>query len=87
MKKVLGTLAVVAGSVAVYEFLRRQGVIDQISGKVKETAGTLSEDHSLEAKGSVQKLRGHAKSFVEDVKDEAKDVAEDVKDYFEDLKD
>ena len=42
---------------------------DQVKGKVKETAGRLTDDEGLEAEGKGDQAKGHLKDAAEKVKD------------------
>jgi len=42
---------------------------DQLKGKVKETAGKLTDDNELEAEGQGDQTKGHLKQAGEKVKD------------------
>ena len=53
---------------------------DEVEGKIKEEAGDLTGDESLEREGQAQGAWGEAKDKAGDAMDEAKDKAEDVKD-------
>jgi uncharacterized protein YjbJ (UPF0337 family) len=43
---------------------------DQVEGEVKEQAGKLTDDESLENEGRAQETWGEAKEKTEDAKDE-----------------
>ncbi len=77
MKKFLAGALALAGSVAAFEFLRRKGVVDQVSGKVKKVVGEVTENKEMEAEGVFQQSTGKAKEF-------ASNVTEAVKENFED---
>lgn len=53
---------------------------DRIEGKLKEGAGKVTGDESLEREGRTQGTYGKAKDVVRDGWDTAKDAADDVKD-------
>lgn len=53
---------------------------DRIEGKLKEGAGKVTGDESLEREGRTQDTYGKAKDVVRDGWDTAKDAADDVKD-------
>lgn len=82
MKKFGFYVLTIAGSVALYEYCRRHGIIDQIKGDLKQRLGEATDDTGLKAEGFVDSVKGEAKETVEDVKDSVKDTAEDVKDAF-----
>jgi uncharacterized protein YjbJ (UPF0337 family) len=50
-----------------------EGRIKEAKGKVKEVAGKLVGNESLEAKGKVQKTLGRAQAKFGDVKQDIKD--------------
>jgi uncharacterized protein YjbJ (UPF0337 family) len=47
---------------------------DDAKGQVKEKAGKLTDDHSLENEGKVDQASGKAKSAVDSVKDKVEDI-------------
>ncbi len=47
---------------------------DKIKGNIKETAGDLTDDKSLEHEGRADKASGEVKEKVGDVVDKVKDV-------------
>ncbi|MDQ0221732.1 CsbD family protein [Streptococcus moroccensis] len=53
--------------------------LDQAKGSVKEVAGKLTDDKSLEAEGKVDKLSGKAKEVAKDVKDTVTGAVESLK--------
>jgi uncharacterized protein YjbJ (UPF0337 family) len=55
------------------------GDFDQVEGEVKEQAGKLTDDESLEKEGKVQQTWGDVKEKAEDLGDESKEKFEDVK--------
>ena len=55
------------------------GDFDQVEGEVKEQAGKLTDDESLEKEGKVQQAWGDVKEKADDLGDEAKEKVEDVK--------
>lgn len=55
-----------------------KGFTDKIKGKVKETAGDVTNDKDLKAEGLADQAKGKAKEVVSDVKDAAKEVKEKV---------
>lgn len=55
---------------------------DKTSGKIKETAGKITGDEKLEAKGKAEGIVGKAKEGLENLKDKAADLAEDVSEKF-----
>ena len=50
------------------------GGVDKAKGRVKEAAGDLTGDRSLENEGKVDRAKGTVKDKVGDVADKAKDV-------------
>jgi uncharacterized protein YjbJ (UPF0337 family) len=56
-----------------------KGVIDNLVGKTKETAGHAIGNEKLETEGKVQQLKGAMHSAVGDAKDAARDIADRVK--------
>lgn len=48
--------------------------MDEAKGRIKEAAGDLTGDKSLENEGKVDKAAGHVKDAVENVGDKVKDV-------------
>jgi uncharacterized protein YjbJ (UPF0337 family) len=64
---------------------------DQVKGKVKEAAGSLTGDKDLESEGKADRRAGeakeklgHAKDKVEEVVDKAEDKVEEVVDKAKD---
>lgn len=55
------------------------GRVEQAKGAIKEVAGKVVGNESLEAKGKVQKTAGKAKAAVGDIKSDAKAIVNDVK--------
>ncbi|MGO9991347.1 MAG: CsbD family protein [Steroidobacteraceae bacterium] len=47
-----------------------QGRVDEVKGAIKETAGKLVGDASLQAKGNIQKNLGKAQAKIGDVKED-----------------
>lgn len=56
------------------------GKIDQAEGKVKEAAGVLVGDKSLEREGKVQHAAGHIKEKAGELADDVKKATEKVVD-------
>ena len=52
-----------------------KGRIKEAKGKIKEVAGHMVGNESLEAKGKTQKLMGEAQAKFGDVKKDVKDAA------------
>ncbi len=53
---------------------------DEVKGRVKEAAGDLTDDKSLEREGKLDQAGAKAKEMVEGVKDKVEDVIDAVKD-------
>ena len=51
-----------------------RGRVKQAEGKVKELAGKLVGNESLEAKGKIEKILGRAQAKFGDVKQDIKDA-------------
>lgn len=45
-----------------------RGTIDQVIGKIKETAGKLTGDRRTEIDGQVQQIKGKAEETIGDLK-------------------
>jgi uncharacterized protein YjbJ (UPF0337 family) len=56
------------------------GKTDQVKGRVKEAAGVLVGDKSLEREGKIDRATGKVKEAAADVADHVKKAAEDVSD-------
>jgi uncharacterized protein YjbJ (UPF0337 family) len=56
-----------------------KGVVDNLVGKTKETAGHAIGNKTLETEGKVQQLKGAMHAAVGDVKDAARNVVDRVK--------
>jgi uncharacterized protein YjbJ (UPF0337 family) len=50
------------------------GSVDDAKGRVKEAAGSLTDDQSLKNEGKVDRASGSVKDKVGDAADKAKDV-------------
>jgi uncharacterized protein YjbJ (UPF0337 family) len=50
------------------------GDIDEAKGRVKEAAGSLTDDDSLKNEGKVDRGEGKVKNAVDDAGDKLKDV-------------
>lgn len=83
MRKLTALFITAAGSVAIYEYLRKIGVTDQINGKVKSAIGSVTKDRSLEVEGLFDTGKGKTKEFLHDAKTTAEEVLDDIKDDFE----
>ncbi|MGJ7544506.1 CsbD family protein [Variovorax sp. LT1R16] len=53
------------------------GRVDQAKGKVKEVAGRVVGNESLEAEGTAEKVGGKVQSTYGDVKEKTKDAIKD----------
>jgi uncharacterized protein YjbJ (UPF0337 family) len=51
-----------------------KGAADKMKGAVKDAAGKMTGDKSLQAEGKMDKAKGHARDAVGDVKDAARDA-------------
>jgi uncharacterized protein YjbJ (UPF0337 family) len=51
-----------------------KGRVNEAKGKIKEVAGSLVGNESMEAKGKVQKVLGQAQAKYGDVKKQVKDA-------------
>jgi uncharacterized protein YjbJ (UPF0337 family) len=56
-----------------------QGGAEKLSGKVKETAGNITNDDRLRAEGQVEQVKGGVRQGVGNAKDAAADAADYVK--------
>jgi uncharacterized protein YjbJ (UPF0337 family) len=56
-----------------------KGTADKAKGAIKEGAGKLTGNKSMEAEGKMDKLKGAARSVAGDVKDAARKAAEAAK--------
>lgn len=56
------------------------GEFDEASGKVKQAASDLTDDHELKHEGDRQEGAGKVKQFGDKVKDKIDDVGNKVKD-------
>jgi uncharacterized protein YjbJ (UPF0337 family) len=50
------------------------GSVDEAKGRVKEAAGSLTDDKSLKNEGKVDKASGNVKDAVGDAADKVKDA-------------
>jgi uncharacterized protein YjbJ (UPF0337 family) len=51
-----------------------KGRVKESRGKIKEVAGKLVGNESLEAKGKIQKILGEAQAAAGDLKEDVKDA-------------
>jgi uncharacterized protein YjbJ (UPF0337 family) len=56
------------------------GEFDEAKGRVKEAAGSITDDDDLKREGKVDKAAGTVKDAVESVKDKVNDVVDKVTD-------
>ena len=57
-----------------------EGTKDEAKGRVKEAAGSLTDNKRLEAEGSKDRAKGSVKDVVGDAKDKAGEARDKVKD-------
>ena len=50
-----------------------EGALDSAKGKIKETAGVVSGDRSLEGEGKLDQVKGKIKDVAGNVRDSIKD--------------
>lgn len=43
---------------------------EELKGAIKESVGKLTDNHSLEAEGTLEKLAGKAKGVADDLRDD-----------------
>jgi len=56
------------------------GELDEAKGRVKEAAGSLTDDDSLKAEGKGDQVAGKVKDFAESVKDKVEEGVDAIKD-------
>ncbi len=56
------------------------GEMDDAKGRVKEAAGSLTDDEDLKAEGKVDRASGKVKDLVDNVKDKVEDAIDGVRD-------
>ncbi len=71
MKKLIKCGLFAVGAVVTYEVLRRQGVVDQINGKIKRKIGALTDNKQLEAEGVFDTAKGKVTQFTTNAKEAA----------------
>ena len=54
------------------------GTTDKIKGNIKEAAGKVTGDRSLEAEGKVDQAKGAAKNATDNVSEKAKGVRDSL---------
>lgn len=79
MKKFMAGIIAALGSIVLFEALRRKGVVDQVSGQVKESLGQATGDKQMEAEGVFGQAKGKTKEFVSDVKEAVTNSMENSK--------
>lgn len=60
------------------------GEKDKVTGRLKQAAGSLTDDDELEREGERDEAAGKVKEKVSDVKDQVDDAVDSVKDKFND---
>ena len=55
-----------------------EGGFDTVKGKIKETAGVVSGDRSLEGEGKLDQLKGKVKDIAGDLRDGIKNKLDDL---------
>ncbi len=58
------------------------GEKDQITGRVKQAAGDLTDNEDLQHEGKAQENAGKLKDKIDDAKDKANDAIDSVVDKF-----
>lgn len=58
---------------------------DQITGRIKEAAGDLTNNDKLKREGKVDQAAGSAKEVVTDLRDKAEDMVDKLKDRIHDV--
>ena len=79
MKKLGLLLLTAAGSVAIYEYLKKVGVTDQITGHIKRVVGSATDDVGMQAEGLFESGKGKTKSVFHDAKEAVEDAIDDLK--------
>ena len=59
---------------------------EQAKGRIKEAAGTLTGDESLESEGKTERITGELKEHIHHVEDKIKDVVDSVVDRVKEVK-
>lgn len=62
---------------------KAKNALNQLTGKVKETIGEITDNPQLEAEGRIQGAKGKVGEKVEDLKDAVKGAVEDAKEASE----
>lgn len=82
MKKLGLLVLTAAGSIAIYEYLKKVGLTDQITGQIKRTIGSATNDRKMQAEGLFDSGKGRTKEFFHDAKEAVDDVVNDIKNDF-----
>lgn len=69
MKKYIVLGIAIIGGVAAFEYARRTGLLDQVTGKVKRVTGELTDDKGLQIEGILESSKGKIKEVTQNVKD------------------
>ena len=80
MKKTVGIMVTAIASIAIYETLKRYGVLDKVQGIMEREFGKASNDPALQAKGMYHSTKGEVKETFQNIGDSVKDTIEDIKD-------
>jgi uncharacterized protein YjbJ (UPF0337 family) len=56
------------------------GLMDKIAGRVKKTAGEMTDDKKVQREGALQERKGEAKDDLDRADDQAERKAEEVAD-------
>lgn len=59
---------------------KAKNTLDQLTGKVKETVGEVTDDPKMEMEGRLQGAKGKVGEKVEELKDAFKGAIDDAKD-------
>lgn len=59
---------------------RIEGTIEQVKGKLKETAGKATGDAKLQGEGKADQVRGKIQNAVGGAKDAAREAVEELED-------
>lgn len=79
MKKLGILVLTAAGSIAIYEYLKKVGLTDQITGQIKRTIGSATGDTGMQVEGLFDSGKGKTKEFFQDAKESVNDVVNDIK--------
>jgi uncharacterized protein YjbJ (UPF0337 family) len=78
MKRLIGLGLSVVGAVAIFEYLRRKGIVDQIKGEVKRFVGSVTDNEQLKTEGVIDTVKGKTLKVVDEVKHVAKETIADI---------